>query len=117
MLSYKKTQIFLVIFSLTFLLTGCSVKPQIELNSNLEQVVKESEIVDITATDIGSDGLITEEIDSDLYFDKDGDYLLGHEEINLYNTDPNNPDTDGDGYLDGEEVIKGFNPNGEGKLR
>ncbi len=34
----------------------------------------------------------------------------------LYGTDPNKPDTDGDGYLDGEEVTNGYNPLGEGAL-
>ncbi|MFH1482518.1 MAG: hypothetical protein ABIE46_03290, partial [Patescibacteria group bacterium] len=33
-----------------------------------------------------------------------------------YKTDPKNPDTDGDGYKDGDEVKNGFNPNGSGKL-
>ena len=54
--------------------------------------------------------------DESLNMDLDDDLLLGYEEINIYNTDPNNPDTDGDGYLDGEEVMKGYNPLGEGKL-
>lgn len=27
-----------------------------------------------------------------------------------YRTDPSNPDTDGDGFLDGEEIVSGFNP-------
>jgi hypothetical protein len=31
-------------------------------------------------------------------------------EENLYKTDPLNPDTDGDGYLDGEEINSGHNP-------
>lgn len=34
----------------------------------------------------------------------------------FYGTDPYNPDTDGDGYLDGEEVKNHFNPLGQGKL-
>ena len=38
------------------------------------------------------------------------------EEVKIYNTDPLNPDTDGDTYLDGEEVKGGYNPNGSGKL-
>ncbi len=33
-----------------------------------------------------------------------------------YGTDPNNPDTDGDGYLDGEEIENGFDPLGSGSL-
>lgn len=33
-----------------------------------------------------------------------------------FNVDPNNPDTDGDGFSDGEEISRGYNPNGEGRL-
>ena len=41
--------------------------------------------------------------------DSDNDGLKDWEE-ELYKTDPHNPDTDGDGYLDGEEVNSGHNP-------
>lgn len=41
--------------------------------------------------------------------DSDNDGLKDWEE-NLYKTDPWNPDTDGDGYLDGEEINSGHNP-------
>lgn len=47
--------------------------------------------------------------------DQDGDYannLVEH----LFGTDPTNPDTDEDGYFDGEEIKKGYNPTGEGRL-
>lgn len=39
--------------------------------------------------------------------DKDGlpDYLEA-----IYGTDSHNPDTDGDGYLDGEEIMSGYDP-------
>jgi len=47
--------------------------------------------------------------------DGDNDGLSDVEET-AYGTDPKNPDTDGDGFLDGAEVEKGFNPNGSGKL-
>lgn len=40
---------------------------------------------------------------SDCEIDEDGDGLLGGEEA-LLGTDPNNPDTDGDGINDGDEV-------------
>ncbi len=43
--------------------------------------------------------------DASLPFDTDGDGLLDHEEINIYNTDPNNPDTDGDGIWDGFDAF------------
>jgi len=41
--------------------------------------------------------------------DSDNDGLKDWEE-ELYKTNPNNPDTDGDNYLDGEEVNSGHNP-------
>jgi len=46
-------------------------------------------------------------------FDKDG---LPDEIEKLYGTDPHNPDSDGDGYKDGEEIKNGYNPVGPGKL-
>ncbi|MEZ4432250.1 MAG: hypothetical protein R3F65_07535, partial [bacterium] len=42
--------------------------------------------------------------------DTDEDGLTLAEEIELYGTDPENPDTDGDGLLDGREVELGTNP-------
>ncbi len=48
--------------------------------------------------------------------DTDGDGLFDREEIKIYGTDPMNPDTDEDGYLDGEEVKGGYNPLGPGRL-
>ncbi|MBI5913018.1 hypothetical protein HY839_01090, partial [Candidatus Azambacteria bacterium] len=41
--------------------------------------------------------------------DPDNDGLKNWEE-EIYKTDPRNPDTDGDGYLDGEEVASGYDP-------
>lgn len=48
--------------------------------------------------------------------DSDNDGLNNYDETLQYKTDPNKPDTDGDGYLDGAEVKGGYNPNGPGKL-
>jgi len=43
---------------------------------------------------------------------KDSDYdgLSDQGETQVYKTNPQNPDTDGDGYLDGAEVLAGTNP-------
>lgn len=51
----------------------------------------------------------------DALFDPDFDKLTNLDEYK-YGTDPNNPDTDNDGYQDGEEVKAGYNPKGAGKL-
>lgn len=45
-----------------------------------------------------------------LEFDSDLDGLTNYEETNVYLTNPNNPDTDSDGVLDGDEVRLGRNP-------
>jgi len=42
--------------------------------------------------------------------DTDADGLSNDDEINIYGTDPTNPDTDGDGLNDGAEVALGTNP-------
>ena len=46
---------------------------------------------------------------SDSEADPDNDGLKNWEE-KIQKTDPRNPDTDGDGYLDGEEVASGYDP-------
>lgn len=48
--------------------------------------------------------------------DDDNDGLQNSDE-DKHGTDRANPDTDGDGYMDGAEVEGGYNPNGEGKLK
>lgn len=48
--------------------------------------------------------------------DTDGDGLLDGEEVHVWGTDPLNPDTDGDTFLDGQEVNDGYSPTGSGTL-
>ncbi|MBI4435456.1 hypothetical protein HY630_02195 [Candidatus Uhrbacteria bacterium] len=48
--------------------------------------------------------------------DTDDDGLQDLDELLTYGSDPLNPDTDGDGYLDGAEVAAGYDPNGSGRL-
>jgi len=47
--------------------------------------------------------------------DSDNDGLSDSEELNLYFTDPINPDTDNDGFSDGEELKKHFSPHASEK--
>jgi len=42
--------------------------------------------------------------------DPDGDGLTNYEELLVYGTDPDNPDTDGDGSSDGQEKSEGSDP-------
>jgi hypothetical protein len=55
------------------------------------------------------------QVPSDPNLDSDSDGLTNAQET-TYGTDPLKADTDGDGYLDGDEVANGFNPIGSGKL-
>lgn len=48
--------------------------------------------------------------------DTDADGLNDYLEIFQYKTNPTVTDSDGDGYLDGNEVDNGYDPNGPGKL-
>jgi len=63
----------------------------------------------------GSFGEYSDEIYKNSYRDSDNDGLTDQAEF-FYETNPYNPDTDGDGINDGDEVKKGLNPKGEGRL-
>ena len=47
--------------------------------------------------------------------DSDNDGLVDYKEFQFH-ANALNPDTDGDGYKDGDEVKNGYNPKGQGKL-
>jgi len=54
---------------------------------------------------------------ADQAVDSDHDGLTDYQEINIYHTDPNKWDTDGDGYGDGYEVWNGYSPLIAGSAR
>lgn len=64
---------------------------------------------DIYISNIGGQISISDLAESENVLDNDSDGLSNWEE-SIYGTDSNNTDTDGDGYLDGEEVLSGHNP-------
>lgn len=55
------------------------------------------------------------EVNAVLILDDDGDGLNGFQEL-MYSTNPFEADSDGDTYLDGAEVLQGYNPTGLGLL-
>lgn len=65
----------------------------------------------------GLDDVREREIGTDPFIaDTDGDGLIDGDEVIIWKTDPLNPDTDGDGHEDGKEVRNGYSPLGPGKL-
>lgn len=100
-------------------LSYCRILPE-ELQQICLQIVarrlayekKDKSLCDQMIDDAAKDEC-KESVDEILDIDNDG--LINSQE-KIYGTDQNNPDTDGDGHSDGEEVKNGFNPKGEGKM-
>jgi type II secretory pathway pseudopilin PulG len=90
-----------------------------EANNNENQNDEPTTTVDLL---IDSDGdLLTDAEEANLgtnstRVDSDFDGLSDYDEVNTWQTDPTNPDSDGDTYLDGVEVDNGYDPLGAGKL-
>jgi len=98
----------------------------------LDEILK-VELIELTPKEEGAEGEVTDTDEdgmsddwedqyglnpndpTDAKGDIDGDGLTNLNEY-TYGTDPTNKDTDGDGFLDGEEVSAGYNPAGSGKL-
>ena len=54
--------------------------------------------------------IFTERIGARAFADSDGDGITNYDEVNIYKTDPNNADTNGDGIKDGEQLLAGDDP-------
>lgn len=92
----KKSSKISLIVEVFVLIIGIILGGYIVLNSRATK----ANLLEEIAKDINNQKLTND-------IDKDG---LENWEEDIYNTDPNNPDSDGDGYLDGEEVASGFDP-------
>jgi hypothetical protein len=54
--------------------------------------------------------LVRERTNEQISIDTDQDGITDFDEVTLYKSDPKNPDTDADGFLDGPEILTGFDP-------
>ncbi|MFA5886386.1 MAG: hypothetical protein WC863_01255 [Patescibacteria group bacterium] len=85
------------------------------LASSIKETASSSDASLATSTNLGE--LSTSSpVMSDQNIDSDSDGLTDYQEVNVYQTDPLNRDSDGDSYSDGEEVKNGYDPKGPGKL-
>jgi len=92
----------------------------LENTETVKTLEEENKILEEAKADVDGDGLSSEQemqygTDSENP-DTDGDGLFDGEEVRAFGTDPLKSDTDGDGFLDGAEVRSGYNPKGPGKL-
>lgn len=70
--------------------------------------------INMTLHPMKSANLKTSSLSNAIIFDADSDGLTDETETRL-GTDPNQADTDGDGFPDGLEIANGYNPLGAGK--
>lgn len=56
--------------------------------------------------------IFVERIGARAFVDSDMDGISDYDEVNIYHTDPNDPDTDHDGFPDGAEIVAHTNPLG-----
>lgn len=70
----------------------------------------ETRIATYTAEVTRVSALIAERQRADLLLDTDKDSISDFDEVTLFNTDPLVADTDNDGFVDGAEILSGFDP-------
>jgi hypothetical protein len=101
------------------------VETELEDESSMEEIIDGEENSDsievLKNIDSDSDGLFDYDetyvykTDPNL-FDTDNDMINDYDETMIFGTNPLLPDSDNDTYLDGKEIMSGYNPLGEGKL-
>ena len=57
-----------------------------------------------------TDTYITKRAGADVFKDSDKDGISDFDEVTIYHTDPFSADTDGDGIIDGVEIMDGYDP-------
>ncbi|MCF7815497.1 MAG: hypothetical protein K9M10_01910 [Candidatus Pacebacteria bacterium] len=77
-----------------------------DVNSYISQVTAQLEEVTIK-----NEAILKERIGDAVILDSDKDEISDYDEVNLYNTNPFSADTDGDGFTDGSEIARGYNPH------
>jgi hypothetical protein len=93
----------------------------VEENSEVMETSKTTETETVIPIDTDNDGL-TDDDEINIWGtnpnnpDSDNDGLTDNEEVSEWATDPLSPDSDGDSYSDGEEVENGYNPLGSDEI-
>jgi len=90
--------------------TMTSKDVSLEMETSSEKYAREHPVNTNSNTNVNTNSGIL-----DTTTDADSDGITNYEETNLYLTNPNLEDSDGDGFDDKTEICGGYNPNGSGK--
>lgn len=97
--------LILLVLAVVFLLVWYFVKPKF---------VKPIDVVNVDLVELDSelveDVFVSSTPNNLIVIDTDQDGLSDEDEIGVWLSDPNNQDSDGDTYLDGQEVLSGYSP-------
>lgn len=88
-------------------ISGNQVLIELEFNE-----VVEGPAVSVSQVLLQEGGLIVSDTHEVAAFDRDGDGLLDRDEQNYFKTNPDEADSDGDGWNDGDEVTLNYKPTG-----
>jgi hypothetical protein len=88
-------------------ISGNQVLIEIEFNEAVE-----GPAVSVSQVLLQEGGLIVSDTHEVAAFDRDGDGLLDRDEQNYFKTNPDEADSDGDGWNDGDEVTLNYKPTG-----
>ncbi|MEM9336249.1 MAG: Ig-like domain-containing protein [Patescibacteria group bacterium] len=73
-----------------------------------QELAREFEVIEQKTEKVES--IVRERTAEQITIDTDQDGITDYDEITIYNTDPLVADSDNDGFIDGAEIISGFNP-------
>ncbi len=73
----------------------------------------ERTVTNVESRTIRQVAVIRDRVGDDVFRDQDNDGISDYDEVHLYDTDPFVADSDGDGFVDGAEVLSGFDPKNE----
>ncbi len=120
----KTTGVFLTITGVVFLLVNYEIIRAQVADAKASDNFDNRTVFELADKDSDGDGLFDQWEDengldknnpSDAVLDGDNDGVNNLIE-NQFDTNPNHPDTDNDGYFDGEEIRNGNNPKGFGRI-
>ncbi len=75
------------------------------INIHIDTIVK-----DLRDRTERSEAILKERIGEDVSKDTDSDSISDYDELNFYKTDPLSADSDSDGFIDGVEILNGYDP-------